>query len=338
MSRTQFLRRLAPALTLVAVLAACGSGADDQVVSPPDDAPEESAEDPAEDDTDDETDDDGSAGEEAGADGTATFPVTVTHDGGELTISERPEAIVSLSPTGTEILFGIGAGEQVVAVDSFSYFPEEAPVTDLSGFDPNVEAILAHEPDLVIASDDRNDLVAGLEAVDVPVLLYGSANDLETAFAQFEALGTATGNDAASVVEQIEADLAEIQSSVDVEPGLTYYHELSPDLFSATSATFIGEIYGLWDMVNIADEADQDGSGFPQLSAEYVVDSDPAYVFLADVACCDVTAESFGARDGYGDITAVVEGNVVELPEDIPSRWGPRMVDFAQVVADALAG
>lgn len=335
MSRTQFLRRLAPALTLVAVLAACGTSADDQVVSPPDDATEESAEDPAEDDT---AEDGSGDDEEAGADEPATFPVTVTHDGGELTISERPEAIVSLSPTGTEILFGIGAGDQVVAVDSFSYFPEEAPVTDLSGFDPNVEAILAYEPDLVIASDDRNDLVAGLEAVDVPVLLYGSANDLETAFAQFEALGTATGNDATGVVEQIEADLAEIQSSVEVEPGLTYYHELSPDLFSATSATFIGEIYGLWDMVNIADEADQDGSGFPQLSAEYVVDSDPAYVFLADVACCEVTAESFGGRDGYGGITAVVEDDVVELPEDIPSRWGPRMVEFAQIVADALAG
>lgn len=336
MSRTQFLRRLAPALTLTAVLVACGTSADDQAAEPTDEVSEQPADD-ATDEPTDEPEDDAGADEEA-ASGDAAFPATVSHDGGEATIEDAPEAIVSLSPTATEILFGIGAGDQVVAVDSFSYFPEEAPVTDLSGFDPNVEAILAFEPDLVVASGDRSGLVEGLEAVGVPVLLFGSANDLETAFSQFRALGAATGNDAEAVVQQIEADLAEVQDSVDVEPGLTYYHELSPDLFSATSATFIGEIYGLWDMVNIADEADADAGGYPQLSAEYVVDADPQYVFLADVACCEVTAESFSGRDGYQTITAVVEGNIVELPEDIPSRWGPRMVDFAEVVATALAG
>lgn len=336
MSRTMFLRRLAPALTLTAVLVACGTSADDQVAEPTDEVSEQPADD-ATDEPTDEPEDDAGADEETGADD-AAFPVTVTHDGGEAMIDEAPEAIVSLSPTATEILFGVGAGDQVVAVDSFSYFPEEAPVTDLSGFDPNVEAILAFEPDLVVASGDRSGLVEGLEAVGVPVLLFGSANDLETAFSQFRALGAATGNDAEAVVQQIEADLAEIRGSVDVEPGLTYYHELSPDLFSATSATFIGEIYGLWGMVNIADEADADAGGYPQLSAEYVVDADPQYVFLADVACCEVTAETFSARDGYQSITAVVEANIVELPEDIPSRWGPRMVDFAEVVAAALAG
>jgi len=336
MSRTQFLRRLAPALTLTIVLAACGGAADEDDTAT-DDAVEQSDDDTS----DDETDADTEASDEqadASEDGGATFPVTVIHDGGEVTLDEAPDTIVSLSPTGTEILFAIGAGDQVVAVDSFSYFPEEAPVTDLSAFDPNVEAILAYEPDLVIASGDSNDLVAGLEAVDVPVLLYGAANDFETAFAQFRALGDATGNDAGSVVEQIEADLQAAADSVEVEPGLTYFHELSPDLFSATSATFIGEIYGLFDMVNIADEADADASGYPQLSAEYIVDADPDWVFLADTICCEVTPETFGQREAFTTMTAVEQGRVVGLSDDTTSRWGPRMVDFAEAVAAALAG
>lgn len=338
MSRTarSFLRRMAPSNTLVAAslllalgLTACAS----------DTTPDESdpaAEEQVTDDTADEAADDEDTGADEAAGDAASFPVTVTDDAGEVTIDEQPQRIVSLSPTSTEMLFAIGAGDQVVAVDEFSNFPEEAPSTELSGFNPNLEAILEFDPDLVVISNDSNDVVAGLTEVGVPVLQYGAANDIETAFSQFEALGTATGNDAEQVTANIDKELDDIQASTDVEPGLTYYHELSGDLFSATTSTFIGEIYGLFDMENIADEADADDTGYPQLSKEYVVEQDPDYVFLACTVSCGETAESFCGREGFGDLTACAEGNVVELNDDTASRWGPRMVEFADAVADAL--
>lgn len=339
MSRS-FLRRTAAIMTLTIGLAACAT--DDE---PTTEAPAE-VESPADDTTgaDDTTDDAESDDQEAtdGADAevagdAATFPVTVTDSTGDVTIGEQPTAIISLSPTSTEMLFALGAGEQVVAVDDFSNFPPEAPTSDLSGFNPNVEAVLGYEPDLVVIQNDSNDLVAGLTEAGVAVLQFDAANDFQAAFDQMEALGAATGNDAEALVAEIQADLDAAAAGAGVESELTYYHELSADLFSATSATFIGEIYGLFGLENIADAADADATGYPQLSKEYIVEQDPDYVFLACTLFCGETAESFCGREGFGDLTACVEGNVVELDDDVASRWGPRMVDFAESVADALS-
>ena len=96
-------------------------------------------------------------------------------------------------PTATESLFAIGAGDQVIAVDDQSNYPAEAPVTDLSGFQPNVEAIAGYEPDLVIAAYDPGGLVEGLETLDIPVLLQDAAPNLDAAYEQIETLGEATG-------------------------------------------------------------------------------------------------------------------------------------------------
>ena len=119
----------------------------------------------------------------------AGFPVEVSDANGAVTIEAMPESIVSLSSTGTEMLFAIGAGEQVVAVDEFSTYPTEAPITDLSGFTPNIEAIVGYEPDLVVISFDPGELVSGLEAVGVPTLMLPTASSLEDSYTQLEALG-----------------------------------------------------------------------------------------------------------------------------------------------------
>jgi cobalamin transport system substrate-binding protein len=114
---------------------------------------------------------------------------------------------------------------------------------------------------------------------------------------------------------------------------LSYYHELDKNLYSATSKTFIGQLYAQLGMENIADAADKDGSGYPQLSAEYVVKADPDLIFLADTKCCGQSAKTVAARDGWEQLTAVKSGGVVELDDDIASRWGPRVVDFLKTVA-----
>jgi ABC-type Fe3+-hydroxamate transport system substrate-binding protein len=186
----------------------------------------------------------------------AAFPVTLDSPGGKVVLDQRPERIVSLSPTATEMLFAIGAGGQVAAVDSNSNYPEEAPKTDLSAYQPNIEAIAGYKPDLVVYSDDPGEL-----------------------------------------------------------------------------ETFIGQLYGLLGMENIADAADKEASGYPQLSAEYVVKADPDLIFLADTKCCGQSARTVAARDGWDRLTAVRSGGVVALDDDVASRWGPRVVDFLKTVA-----
>lgn len=332
MSRTT-LRRLVPTLLITITLTACAS--DDATVETPS-SPTATTSAAA---TSTPSTTEPAPTESATTEPTvaATFPVEVEHDGGSTTLEAEPQAIVSLSPTATEMLFAIGAGDQVVAADEFSNFPDEAPDTDLSGFQPNVEAVLSYEPDLVIMSGDANDVVASLAEVDVPVLLHGSATELDDTYRQIASLGVATGHaeEAAEVNDDIRTQLDEIADPT-AGDGLTYYHELSPELYTATSTTFIGQVYGLFGLDNIADDADEDGTGYPQLSSEYVVDADPDLVFLSCTTFCGMTAEDFGTRDGYEEVDAVEDGAVVELDEDISSRWGPRVVDFARDIAAEL--
>jgi iron complex transport system substrate-binding protein len=270
------------------------------------------------------------------------FPVTVEGDNGPVTLEEQPDEIVSLSATATESLFAIGAGGQVIAVDDQSNYPAEAPVTDLSGFQPNVEAIAGYEPDLVIASYDPGGLVEGLETLDIPVLLQDAAPDLDAAYEQIETLGAATGNveGAETVVETMRTEIEELAGSAPGAAGATVYHELGPDFFTATSDTFIGSVYELFGLVNIADAAEgaADAGGYPQLSGEFIVSESPDLIVLSDTKCCEQTAETVAARPGWDQIAAVVNGNIVEADDDIASRWGPRTVDFVEQIAQALQG
>jgi cobalamin transport system substrate-binding protein len=246
----------------------------------------------------------------------------------------RPQRIVSLSPTATEMLFAIGAGGQVVAVDSNSNYPAEAPRTELSAYQPNIEAIAGYKPDLVVYSDDPGELKAGLDKLSIPVLHQPAATRLDDTYAQLDQLGRATGHEdeAGQVATTMRAEIEKIAASRPERP-LTYYHELDKNLYSATSKTFIGQLYDQLGMKNIADAADKEGTGYPQLSAEYVVKADPDLIFLADTKCCGQSASTVAARDGWDQLTAVKTGGVVELDDDVASRWGPRVVDFLKTVA-----
>jgi iron complex transport system substrate-binding protein len=273
---------------------------------------------------------------------TGAPPSTEATDGTEAP-ADAPERIVSLSATGTEMLFAIGAGDQVVAVDDQSDFPEGVPTTDLSGYEPNLEAIIEYEPDLVVAGGLPEDVVTGLEAVGAEVFDLPAAVTLEDTYAQIADLGIATGHEdeAAEVVAGMRSDIDELVATVperDAAP--TYYHELDDTLYSVTSSTFIGEIYGLAGLENVADAADPDGEfgGYPQLSPEFLVTADPDFIFLADTECCGQNAETVAARPGFADLSAVADDQVVELSDDVASRWGPRVVELLDTIIQATAG
>ncbi len=269
----------------------------------------------------------------------AAFPVTITNNGTEVTIAEQPDAIISLSPTATEMLFAIGAGDQVIAVDDQSTFPAEAPISELSGFTPNIEAIVAKKPDLVVVSNDIDNVISALQAASIPVLLEGAAATLDDTYAQITELGLATGQVqgaeelVASMKSEIETALASLTKPANP---VTYYHELDPTFYSVTSSTFIGQLYALAGLENIADAAPDAESGYPQLSAEYIVDANPSLIFLADTKCCSVNAAELAGRPGFDALDAVKNGNVVELDDDIASRWGPRTTDLFAAIVEAV--
>jgi iron complex transport system substrate-binding protein len=252
--------------------------------------------------------------------------------------SELPDRIVSISSSSTEILFAIGAGDQVVAVDSFSNYPESVPSTDLSAFEPNLEAIAAVNPDLVVMSFDPGEIVAGFEKIGVPVILHEAAATIDDVFAQIADLGVVTGHEdeAAMLVANIRDGLSEIvDAQPDRERSVRIYHELDDTFYSASSNSFIGQLYGLLGVENIADEADTDGFGFPQLSPEYLIESDPELIVITDQVGYDV--DDVAARPGWHVISAVQNGKVIQVDADVASRWGPRIVEFLQVISDAVA-
>jgi iron complex transport system substrate-binding protein len=309
-------------ITVVIVLSvlatACGSGADDSSNSA------ETTE----------------ASETTQAPDTTVAPETTAAPATEDSMEEFPQAILSLSPTATEMLFAIGAGDQVIAVDSLSNYPAQAPTTDLSAFEPNLEAIAAYGPDLVVLSYDPGEVVAGLEAAGIKTILQSSATNLEEVYAQIANLGIATGQ-----IDGAAATNAEIQAGIDAavanapetgEP-IRVYHEIDATFYSATSSTFIGQMYELLGMANVADAADADGSnfGFPQLSPEYLIEADPQMIVITNQAGYDATEVS--ERPGWTIISAVQNGNIVQVDADIVSRWGPRIVQFLEEISAAVA-
>ena len=270
-----------------------------------------------------------------------SFPVTIKSGTDTLTITAKPEAIISLSPTTTESLFAIGAGDEVIAVDDQSNYPPAALAksTKLSGFTPNVEAIAGYKPDLVIVSNDTADgIVAALGKVGIAVLVQPSANTLDDTYAEIDELGQATGHvsEATALVQTMKTKIDTIvKGAPKAATPVTYFHEVDNTLFSATSKTFIGSIYSLFGMQNVADSADTKNTGYPQMSQESLIAANPQIIFLADSQYGE-SAATVSARPGWNVIAAVKNHEIVETPADIASRWGPRIVDYVQVVADAL--
>jgi iron complex transport system substrate-binding protein len=279
------------------------------------------------------------SGATGGTHAPAQYPVTITTPAGKVTVSKRPTRIISLSPTATESLFAIGAGKQVIAVDDQSDYPKSAPKTTLSGFTPNVEAIAAYRPDLVIIAFDPRGLSGSLRRLGIKVVHHDGAPSFAAAYQQIRQLGLVTGHSAAAkkLIADMRAKIARIvRAAGPIGRRLSVYHELDENLFSATSKTFAGRVYAALGMRNIADAADSTGSGYPQLSAEYVVSASPDVIVLADSVCCGQNASTVASRPGWNRISAVRTGSIVRIHDSIAQRWGPRLVNFFRAMAAAL--
>lgn len=251
----------------------------------------------------------------------------------------RPQRIVSLSASVTEWLYAIDAGDQVIAVDRYSNFPDDAPTTELSGFQPNIEAIADLDPDLVVLSSDRDGIVDALATAGIPALLLEAPDDLTALDEHVTTLAAAVGrvDEGATALAELHDRIdAATESSPDRDEPLRYYYELSDASHTLTSVTFVGSLLAGLGMVSIADGTDGAGS-YPQLSTEFVVDADPDVVLIAWASGESPSADEVADRPGWNELTAVVGGRVLELDSDIASRWGPRVSELVTVVGAAVA-
>lgn len=265
----------------------------------------------------------------------AAFPVTITDDTSRtVEIAAEPQRIVSLAPANTEILFAIGAGDRVVGVTSYDDYPAEvadiAKVGDFAG--PNIEAIAAAKPDLVLATTGvQADLITKLEELGATVIAVDPQN-LEALYDDIAEIGQATGTTTAAekVVSDMRSEVDKVRTEVSSAKTATVFIEIAQNpLFTVGSGTIIDELITIAGGQNIVTEP-----GYVAYSTEQVVKSDPTVYMATKGSMSD--PQQLAKRAGFKSLTAVKDGRVVVLDDNLVSRPGPRIVEGLKQIAEGL--
>lgn len=336
-------------LLLSLVLAACGTGeaADNGVTGGQGDVGVQSGIGGANDGLDSAGQAEG-AGVESGSGDAAqgfntVYPVTVTDDAGEtLTLDHAPQRIVSMSPSETEILFALGLGDRIVAVSDYDNYPAEALDKPKIGgtWDPNVEAVLSHEPDLVIGGMSMmKESYEQFRSLGLPIYV-ARPKTLDAVMETILTFGTLTDTRerAEAIVSGMREDIrlvTEAAATIPEGERKKVYVEFAPG-WTVGSGEFLDELIRIAGGINVAGEQ----TGWVQVSEEHVVASNPDVIlYAADLIDYDTgkpLEELIRNRSGWGDVTAILENRLVPLNEDIVSRTGPRITQALRQVAEAI--
>ncbi len=272
------------------------------------------------------------------------FPLTLTDDlGREVTLSALPQRVVSLAPSNTEILFAVGAGDQVVGVTQYCNYPPEAQDREqIGGFSAktiSVEKIIALEPDLVLAVGEiHQPVIEALEQLDVPVYSL-DPKSLDDVYTRIELVGRMTGHEeeAAQVVEDMKSSVAAVTEQVATIPQedrLTVYWEVFDEpRMTAGPSTFTGQLIELAGGVNIFADVTEE---YPQISDEVVIGRNPEVIMGADTMGEKLTIDKVAQRPGWDQIDSVQNGRIYLFDGDMVSRSGPRLAQVLEVMAEAL--
>ena len=273
----------------------------------------------------------------------AAYPLTVTDDvGREVVLDAEPQRVVSLAPSNTEIVCALDACDLIVGVTDFDDYPPE--VSDVErvvvGAQVDVEAVIAAEPDLVIAAGNEltpTSVIEQLLDLDVPVMtLYPES--LDEIYADIELVGRALGrvDAAAELVDDMTSRVDAVRTTVAELAAPRTFYEVG--VFEGTIYT-AGEGSFLASLIETAGGDPVTGDALStSIEIEDLVAADPELILLGDASYDPtITAESVAARPGWATMTAVVDGRVVSVTEDIViTRPGPRIVDGLEALARAI--
>lgn len=270
------------------------------------------------------------------------FPITMTDAvGNEITLEEAPKTIVSMLPSNTEILFALGLNEEIIGVNDYDNYPEEALEKEkIGGMEFNVEKIVSMNPEIVFAHESMLGAGdAGLQQIrdaGVKVFVVKNAADFNETYTTIEQIGRATGKlpEAQKIVEDMKAKVEEVKAKVaNVETKKTVFVETSdvPEIYTPGKGTFMQEILDMVNAENIA--ADQEG--WFMIAPEEIVNRNPD-VIIVMYSYVEGIVDSVKARDGFDTINAVKNDAVVQVDENLTSRTGPRLAEGLEEVAKAI--
>jgi iron complex transport system substrate-binding protein len=268
-----------------------------------------------------------------------SYPLTVTDDAGRaVTVARRPQRIVSLAPSNTELLFALGLADRVVGVDKYSNYPPEAArkpqISDYSS--TNLEQVLATEPDLILAAGiTSRDVIAAFESRGLTVVVLNPPT-LDGVFGNISLLGqVADTNDAAARVRgDLESRLAALAArlaTANTRPRV-FFELDATQFFTVGPKSFIDDLIARAGGANIAADA---ATAYPKLSAEQIIAKDPEIIILSDEGY-GATVASVGTRPGWAGISAVKNGRVVTIDPDLTNRPGPRVLDALERLARSI--
>lgn len=267
----------------------------------------------------------------------AAWPVVVDDLGREVRLQGAPQRVVTLVPSHTETVCALGACDRLVGRDTFSNHPEQVlALPDLgSAFTPDLEALVALRPDLVLV-DEFSGAADAIAALGIPVFA-GTPQRLDEVFELFERVSLLLGtrDQAALLTGRVRGQLAAVAEIVAGLEAPTVFYELDPSPYTVGPDAFIGTLIALAGGANVVGAELGD---FPLVDPEFVVAADPQVIVLAD-APYGVSAASVAARPGWAGIAAVRDGRVVELTQaesDVLSRAGPRVGEAVVLLARIL--
>ena len=240
--------------------------------------------------------------------------------------------IISLSTTHTEIIQSLGAENTLVGVDAFSEV--DFPVEVIDAYTVTAEELVPLNPDVVIIAFDFNGIVEGLKAQEINYVLLPPARNLDDVYAQITNIGEMVNkkSEASSTIRDMKLEINRIINNSNYQD-ITVYHEIgySYGIYSVNSESLIGEIYNLLGVTNIADsEEDPYGSGYPALSQEMVIESDPDFIVVGH---SDYLNKDLSIRDGWGDLSAVQNSRVFFLDDTLASNWGTTTLQLVEILA-----
>ena len=240
--------------------------------------------------------------------------------------------IISLSTTHTEIIQSLGAENTLVGVDAFSEV--DFPVEVIDAYTVTAEELVPLNPDVVIIAFDFNGIVEGLEAQEINYVLLPPARNLDDVYAQITNIGEMVNkkSEASSTIRDMKLEINRIINNSNYQD-ITVYHEIgySYGIYSVNSESLIGEIYNLLGVTNIANsEEDPYGSGYPALSEEMVIESNPDFIVVGH---SDYLNKDLSIRDGWSDISAVQNSRVFFVDDTLASNWGTTTLQLVEVLA-----
>jgi iron complex transport system substrate-binding protein len=269
------------------------------------------------------------------------YLITTDGLGREVTLSAPAQRVVSLAPSNTEILFAVGAGSQVVGRDEFSDYPAEAASIESVGGsmgEYSVEAIVALEPDLVLAAEiNTPELVSQLEELGLTVFYVNNPATFEEMYGSLDNVAALTGHDVTGLIDSLKARVAAVDEKIapiSARPSVFYEIDASDPAkpWSYGPGTFGDLLITRAGGFNIGSEA---ADAYPQLSLEQIVVANPSIIILGD-SIWGVTSESVLAREGWATIEAVKSNQIFPIDDNLISRPGPRLVDGLEALAKIL--